>query len=406
MKKIVALISCMPVLLFGTLTFDTSHEREVAVLKSFDIDASFLSDPVLTELKKKKRTHNQYLSFFRAMDNGYMFIPKITRILAQSDIPEEFLFLAMAESNFSTKAFSKRRAAGLWQFMPETGKKYGLKVDNYVDERRDLVKSTEAAVRHLTYLHTRFGKWYLAAIAYNCGEGRMNQAIERAGTKDLATLLDPKKKYLPKESRLYIRKIIVKALIGSDEAYLAQSEFNHLLNRANAYPLSTVKLPKGERLSRLARILEMPYSDLRRLNYQLEYDFVPPYSKRYNVYIPSIKLDEFKRNYKPANLRKIYLVHTVKKGDNLIKLEKKYSISYKVIQDFNNLKGSILRLKQKLIIPVQKPSKNSDTDYIVKKGDTLIAIARHFHVKVEKLKQINHMKSDTIFIGRALTVYD
>ena len=85
MKKTFALISFVPVLLFATLTFDTSHEREAAVLKSFDIDASFINDPVLTEMKKKKRTHNQYHSFFRAMDNGYLFIPKITQILSKSD---------------------------------------------------------------------------------------------------------------------------------------------------------------------------------------------------------------------------------------------------------------------------------------------------------------------------------
>ncbi len=406
MKKIYIFISFFPALLFGALTFDTSHEREVSVLKSFDIDASFLKDPVLTDLKKRKRTHNHYHSFFRAMDNGYMFIPKITRILSKADIPEEFLFLAMAESNFSAKALSNRSAAGLWQFMPETGKRYGLKIDDYVDERRDLVKSTEAAVKHLTYLHDKFGRWYLAALAYNCGEGRMNQAIKRAGTKDLNTLLDPKKQYLPPESRLYIRKIIVKALIGNDEAYLEKSEFDHLLNRANAYPLATVKLPKGERLSRLAGILQMPYQDLKKLNHQLEYDFVPPYAKRYDLYIPSIKLAKFKSDYRPADLQKLYLVHTVKSGDNLIRLGKKYSISYKAIKDFNNVRGSVLRLKQKLIIPVQKPSMDSDTEYIVKKGDTLIAIARQFRVKVEKLKQINHLKSDRIYIGKALTVYD
>lgn len=406
MRRILSLISFMPLYLSAALTFDTSHEREVAVLHSFDIDADFLKDPVLSELKKKRVTKGHYHSFFKAMDNGYMFIPKITQILAKSQIPEEFLFLAMTESNFSAKALSGKRAAGLWQFMPETGKKYGLKIDDYVDERRDLVRSTEAAARHLTYLHEKFGKWYLAALAYNCGEGRMDRAIRRAGTKDLSVLLDPKKSYLPKESRLYIRKIIVKALIGSDKAYLANSEFEHLLNRANAYPLATVKLHKGERLSRLAGILQMPYRDLRKLNLQLQHDFVPPYAKTYDLYIPSVKLAEFKRKYRPADLQRLYLVHTVQRGDNLIRLGKKYHVSYKAIRDLNGLKSNMLRLSQRLVIPIEKPSEGSDTEYIVKKGDTLSAIAKHFRVKVDKLMQINNMRSDKIYIGKALTLYD
>lgn len=406
MKRLVALLSFMPLYLSAALTFDTSHEREVEVLRSFDIDEDFLKDPVLRDLKKRRVTERHYRSFFKAMDNGYMFIPKITQILSRSEIPEEFLFLAMAESNFSAKALSSKRAAGLWQFMPQTGKKYGLHIDEYVDERRDLVKSTEAAARHLTYLHEKFGKWYLAALAYNCGEGRMEQAIRRAGTKDLETLLDPKRHYLPKESRLYIRKIIVKALIGSDKAYLANSEFEHLLNRANAYPLATVRLHKGERLSRLAEILQMPYRDLRRLNRQLQYDFVPPYAETYDLYIPSVKLSAFKSKYRPADLERLYLVHTVKRGDSLIRLGKKYHVSYKTIRDFNGLRSDMLRLRQRLIIPIEKPSEGSDTEYIVKRGDTLGAIARHFRVDIEKLMRINNMKSDKIYIGKALTLYD
>ena len=406
MKQFFAFTLLMPVLLFGALTFDTNHNKEIALLESFDINPSFLNDPVLVNMRGKVSTRYYHRSFFGAMNEAYLFVPSVKKILSESDVPVEFLFLAMAESNFSTKAYSKKHASGMWQFMPKTGKRYGLKIDDYVDERRDLVKSSDAAVRYLSKLHKRFGKWYLAAIAYNCGEGRLNRAIKKAGTDDLAVLLDPKKKYIPRESRLYIRKIVALALTGNDEAYLINSEYAHLLNRANAYSIATVKLSKGERLSRLSKILDMPHSDLKKLNRQLKYDFIPPYAKQYDVYIPFIKLAEFKRNYKPANLQQIYVVHTVKSGDNLSKLGKKYHVSYVVIKDFNNLSSSMLKLKQKLIIPIDKPSANSNKDYIVKRGDTLSSIANQFQIKVARLKKINQLKTSKIRIGEALTIYD
>jgi len=99
-----------------------------------------------------------------------------------------------------------------------------------------------ALTRHLSYLHKRFGKWYLAAIAYNCGGGKLNRAIKKAHTDKLSVLLDTKKRYIPKESRFYIRKIIALAFLGSDEQFLLHSEYEHLLNRANAYSIATVKL--------------------------------------------------------------------------------------------------------------------------------------------------------------------
>ncbi len=407
MKIFLTMFLFLPVLLFGALTFDTNHQKEVTILQAFDIPPSFANDPMLNSIIEKKRSFYQNKHFFKAMDNAYLFIPLIKSILAESDIPAEFLFLAMAESNFSSRAFSSKRASGLWQFMPYTGKLYGLKIDDYVDERRDLVKSTRSAVKYLNALHKRFGKWYLAALAYNCGEGRVHRAIKRAGSDELSVLLDERRKYLPRESRRYIRKIVALAMLGTDESFLLKSEYSYLLNRANAYSLATVKLPKGERLSRLAEVLHIPLEDLKKLNHHLKYDFVPPYATEgYDVYIPYIKLSEFKQKYTPSDMQQVYVVHTVKPGDNLSKIGRKYNLSYKLIKDFNNLKRNTLSLKQKLIIPITKPSKGSDSDYVVKRGDTLISIARLFKLSVQDLKTKNRLSSNTIRIGERLTIYD
>jgi len=166
-----------PFLLFANLTYESNHNKELKLLESLDIEPSFINDPIMNKMRNKKSSIQKNKHFFKAMDNAYIFIPVIKNVLNQHNIPQEFLYLAMAESNFRTKAYSNKRASGLWQFMTGTGKLYKLKIDQYVDERRDLVKSTEAASRYLTHLHNKFGKWYLAAIAYNCGEGRLKKQL-------------------------------------------------------------------------------------------------------------------------------------------------------------------------------------------------------------------------------------
>ena len=398
-----------PMLLLANLTYVSNYNKELALLESFDIEPSFLYDPVMNDMRLKNNTTIKNRLFFKTMKEAYLFIPAIKNILTKYEIPQEFLYLAMAESNFSTRAYSKKRAAGLWQFMPMTGKHYKLHIDEYVDERRDLIKSTEAAAKYLSSLHERFGKWYLAAIAYNCGGGRLNSAIKKAGTDDLKVLLDFKKKYIPRESRFYIRKIVALALIGTDEQFLLASEYGYLLNRANAYPIATVKLPSGESLRRVAKLIDIPLKDLQKLNRHLKYDFVPPYSKKYDVYIPYIKLSEFKQKYYAEPMKNIYKVHVVTSGDNLSYIGKKYGVSYRVIKDFNKLKSNRLKLKQKLIIPVMSNSKkkiNSRHYYMVKKGDSLESISKAYKVSIQNIKLQNHLKGSLIKIGDRLKIYE
>ncbi|MEA3522493.1 MAG: LysM peptidoglycan-binding domain-containing protein [Campylobacterota bacterium] len=405
MKQFIVLLFCFQSL-FAALTFDTNNQRDSGILNSFDIDASFLRDKVLIDTMKRYKTAHKQRVFFKSMDKAYLYIPMIKDILSKSGIPSEFLFLAMAESNFSTKAYSKKKASGLWQFMPLTGKEYGLKIDSYVDERRDVFKSTQAAADYLNALHKRFGKWYLAAMAYNCGEGRLNRAIRKAKSDNIVKLLDPKKAYIPKETRLYIRKILTLAIMGSDERYLIRNQYGFLLNRSNAYLIVPISIQSGERLSRVAKMLNLPTRELIKYNHHLKYDFIPPYGSNYTIYIPYDKLSTFKQYYKPTPLKNIYIIHTVKSGDNLSKIGEKYRISYKKIMDFNRLKSSRLSLKQKLIIPANTPPLTSDALYVVRRGDTLSSIAQNFQITIAELKKYNNLASSIIRIGEKLHVYD
>ncbi|MCF6310610.1 MAG: transglycosylase SLT domain-containing protein [Sulfurimonas sp.] len=404
------LLFLLPLLLSANLTFTSNYNKEVSILESFDIEASFLYDPLMNEMKNSKKAIYKDKKFFKAMDDAYLFIPAIKSILTTNNIPAEFLFLAMAESHFSTRAYSKKRASGLWQFMPQTAKHYGLKIDSYVDERRDIVKSTKAAAQYLSMLHKKFGKWYLAAIAYNCGEGRLSRAIKKAKSDELSVLLDPKKKYIPRESRRYIRKIVALAMMGNDEQFLLNSEYEHLLNRANAYSVSTVRVPRGESLRRVSKLIGIPLKELKKLNRHLKYDFVPPYLKGYDIYIPYIKLSDFKQKYFEEKIKNIYKVHVVLRGENLSLIGKKYGVPYKMIMDFNKLKSSRLKLKQKLIIPIDNKSKmkkiNSKFYYMVKRGDTLESISKAHRISVKNLKQQNRIKGSLIRAGERLKIYE
>ncbi len=397
----------LPLGLFGSLSLNSDHQKEIEVVSAFDISPSFLNDALLKRMLKMRTARYQSQSYFGVMDDAYLFLPLVKQIIVKAGLPEEFIFLAMAESNFTARACSNKSATGVWQFMEGTGRIYGLRIDEYVDERLDLIKSTRAAVRYLSDLHERFGKWYLAALAYNCGEGRVHRAIRRAGTDDLEVLLSEQKKYLPRESRLYIRKILSLGLMGIDKSHMFTREYDYLLNRGKASSLASVTVGRGETLARLAEMLEMPVKSLQKLNHHLRYGFTPPYDRSYGVYIPYVKLSEFKQKYQPGDLHQMYLVHTVKPGDNLSSLGKHYHVPYRSIMDFNNLKSSRLSLKQKLVIPVDKGYvPPSERLYTVKEGDTLSSIAKTFRVSINQLKRLNQLDSHVIRIGEKLSLYD
>lgn len=404
--RTILLILFLPSLLFGALTFDTNYDNEARILRSFDLPVSFLNDAELQQIIKDKRKLYKHRHFFKSLDEAYLFIPMIKEVMADSDIPSEFLFLAMAESGFSLEAYSRKKASGLWQFMPKTGRLYGLQINDYVDERRDLVKSTEAAVKYLEALHAKFGKWYLAAIAYNCGEGRLSRAIKKAGTDDIAVLLDAQSRYLPGESRRYLRKIVALTFLAGDEDFMINQEYAYLLNRANAYSIARVQVARGERLSRVAGLLHIPLYKLTALNRHLKYDFVPPSGDAYDIYIPYVKLSEFRQTYKPEPMENYYVVHKIKRGETLGKIGRKYKVSYKMIKEFNRLSSSTLRIGQKLVIPLSRPVELKKGKYVVKTGDSLAKIAKKFETTISHLKEINHLKSSVIRIGDRLSIYD
>ncbi len=408
--KLTFLLLFLPHVLFAGLEYERNHGKQIQLLQAFDVDPNYIHDRNFNEILTQKRAPKAHKYYYNAMQSARLFIPTIKMILDKADVPPEFIYLAMAESAFTTKALSKKRAAGIWQFMPATGRHYGLHIDDYLDERRDPIKSTQAAARYLNVLHNRFGKWYLAAMAYNCGEGCVQRAIDKAEDDDIFTLLDEQEKYLPLETRNYIRKILAYGLMGIDEEELSNSGHSYFMNRASINAIATISLPKGEKISRVAKMLDISDKEMKRLNRHLTYDFVPPFSKKCDIYIPYNKLNSFNQHYKPCDLQKIYLVHVVKSGENLSRIGAKYHVPYKIIKEFNHLSSNTLRIRQKLIIPTTTALLNkhkyhyAKEHYIVRPGDTLLAIAKRYKTSVSKLKKMNHKKGSMLRVSEKLIV--
>lgn len=379
--------------------------RDRSVLVSLDVDESFLQDVEFQMLKNNYAVYRQQM-FLRILSDAYIYQPLIKQVIADAGLPPALVYMAMAESSFKPRAFSSARAVGIWQFMPATAKRYGLRVDMYVDERRDPIKSTQAAIRYLSDLRSEFGKWSLAIMAYNCGEGRLRKAIRQAGSDELSELLKvrpgTRRQYLPKETRGYLRKVLAMASLAESETLMLSASSEHLLNRGSSYPMTPVEVAAGATLQEVAQAIGESVTNLRLLNPSLRYEFVPPYGESYNLFIPYEKVAQFRQNYvRRANANR-FVVYEVQKGDNLGGIGQRFGVAYSMIKDFNHLRSNLIRPGQRLIIPViDNRVKN---DYVVRRGDSLQSIARKFNTSVERLKDANNLQHNTIYAGEKLII--
>lgn len=325
-----------------------------STLHSLGVGVEFLSSLHSNAILQSTSTDTRWTRFVQQFDASYEFIPIIRSMIVQAGIPQEFLFLAMAESGFSSRAYSKKRAVGIWQFMPYTAKDLGLIINDYVDERRDPIKSTQAAIKYLQFLYNATGQWYLAAMAYNCGLGRLKKAIERAGSSELEVLLDEREKYLPGETRQYIRTILSMSLAFSNTQKMQAVDREYLLNRGAFDTLAQVQIKGGTLLASIAAGAGMSLADIKKYNRHLTYNFLPKSSKEYAIYIPYDRLAHFKQNYDPNALPSAnFIFHKVKKGESLASIAKKYGISMEELKLSNNFSSKqTIFANQKIVIPI------------------------------------------------------
>jgi len=348
--------------------------------------------------------------FNRWLVRSRRYIPLMRELLRENGLPEDLVYLALIESGFNPRAYSRRRAMGLWQFRYETGRRYGLRVDWWIDERRDPVKSTIAAARYLQHLYDRFECWYLAAAGYNAGEGKISRAIRRYKTEDFWELT--KYRYLKRETKNFIPKIIAAALIAKDpEAY-------GFLDIAYEEPIrfETVRVPDATDLRVIAKAAESTYEELKGLNPELRRWCTPPNYPNYELKLPHGKREVFLQNFAeiPPSRRITFRRHVVRSGETLSHIALRYRTDVGAIMRMNRIGNKHrIRAGQSLIIPVRGSGglrkremtrgvnrQRSLPDhgegafiYTVRKGDTLWEISRSMGVDLESLCRWNGIRN-------------
>ncbi|MDD2896847.1 MAG: transglycosylase SLT domain-containing protein [Aliarcobacter sp.] len=396
--------------LVNTLFANATDDIDLKILKDLDIDSSFISN------KSLKSTFDEYsssqnISYYNNILRKSSLNVQIVRSEIESEnLPDSAFFIPMLESSFVNQTRGKNAPAGLWQFIPGTAKNLGLRNDEFIDERLDLLKSTDAASTYLKKYYKKFNKWYLAILSYNCGEGNVAEGVARAsldrylelnpemnnsesiknykrvlsnyritkkGFNDLYDVLNKfkssysfeylvenneKNKYISESSITYLKKIIVFSMISERNLYKS-------IDKKARYKLVKVKAHKGLQLKSLANIINMNYNEFRNINKHIKKEVLPVDSKLYNIYIPQEKLDIYNQKMimiKPINENKV--------------------VDKKVIEN-------------------KKENKNSKPIiYYIKKGDSLESIARKYNVKLKKLKSDNNKKSNSLKIGEKIEI--
>jgi membrane-bound lytic murein transglycosylase D len=365
----------------------------------------------------------------RMLGLAHVYFPMFEELLDRYDIPLEMKYLAVVESALNPTAGSHMGAKGLWQFMYGTGKVYNLKVTSLVDDRFDPYKSTEAACQHMLDLYAIYDDWLLVLAAYNSGAGNVNRAIRRTGgIKDYWAIWP----FLPRETRGYVPAFIA-------VNYVMQHAAEH-----NLYPVhpgmmmhgtDTVTVRELLSFDQLNEMLGIPMEDLKFFNPQFKKGIIPATAENpYILRIPSdfigpylnneLELYAFKtkkgieRETLMEEIKKVsdQSVHIVRSGENLSVIAKRYRVSVKQLQAWNNLRSTNLRIGQKLVVyssggPVVQPGEaivaraTQSSSHTVKRGETLGGIANKYKCSITDLREWNNIKGSTIRVGQKLRVY-
>ncbi|MEA2081754.1 MAG: transglycosylase SLT domain-containing protein [Elusimicrobiota bacterium] len=284
-------------------------------------------------------TGNGKVHFGKWLERSGNYVHMFKEILIANDMPEELACVPIIESGVYPFAVSKANAVGLWQFIKPTGKIFGLERNHWYDERRDPVKSTKAAAKMLKELNDRFGDWYLALAAYNCGPNRVKRAIKKQGTKNFWDL------YLPGETENYVAKIIAAVMISKDPLIFG---FSDDTNNKIRYEIVDVYGPVD--LKRAAKCAGCGQKDLIALNPELSRQCTPPNMLPYPLKLPVGKSALFVKNFSRLSEKQKYLskkemrarehrvvVYRVRRGDNLSTIARKYKVSVRKLKKWNRI---------------------------------------------------------------------
>jgi membrane-bound lytic murein transglycosylase D len=351
----------------------------------------------------------------RGLARSGRFIPMIERVFQEEGLPKDLAQVAMVESSFIPRARSPKAACGIWQFIPETGRHYGLTSNGVVDERNDPEKATRAAARYLTFLHDLFHDWYLAMAAYNAGEGKILRLMEKTGLKDFWQLAASG--LLKPQTQNYVPAVIASTLIAKNPAHYGfQVEYEKPLE------YETVRLDRPVRLRDLAAGEGMTLDELQRLNPELRSEVTPSGSDGYDLKVPTgtrqavlVAFADAPTARPPAFRR-----HVARKGETLAAIARRFRVSVKTLAAANSLpQKSRLSRGHVVLIPKPEPvhvasksakaraqaanrkqtpeaAKAAAKTYRVRGGDTLYRIAVKNSTTVARLLAFNSLVAPAV----------
>ncbi|MEQ8546898.1 MAG: LysM peptidoglycan-binding domain-containing protein [Cyclobacteriaceae bacterium] len=390
-----------------------------------------------------------FIDYFTIRDREYTrgvlnkstyYFPMFEEYLARYNLPNSLKYLAVVESGLRANAESHASAVGLWQFIPSTGKMYGLQGDWYVDDRMDPEKATDAACRHLRDLYNMFDDWELAIAAYNCGPGNVRKAIRRSGYK--RTFWEVYQ-YLPRETRSYLPQFVA-------IAYTFNYALEHNLNYEKSHKIQqidTLLISQYFHLETFAKQTNLCLDDLLMLNPSIKRGALPEGTNNFALKIPADRkdtivsrrqeifekagsvgkeqLDYLARNTPGSTFGREKIVYKVRSGDVLGVIANRYNVRISDVRSWNNISGNLIRVGQPLAIWILPNYSASTKDlyasarttvdqpkfadgqekYKVRSGDTLWSIANaHVDLSIEKLKSMNQLRSNTIQPGQELII--
>jgi membrane-bound lytic murein transglycosylase D len=294
-------------------------------------------------------TNRNRKTFSAWLARSSRYLPMIKKELALAGLPLDLAYLPMIESGFSTTASSPASAVGAWQFMRATGRSYGLKVNKYVDERRDPVKSTKAAVAYLSNLYKQFDSWHLAVAAYNAGEGKIKRAMKQSETDDFWEIA--KSQYIYSETKLYVPQLIAAIMIAKDPEKYGFDDIDY----DEPLDYETVRVPRGTPIKAVAVACNLADEEILALNRHLSKAITPPSEANYPLRVPPGKKDLVVENLPKVRQVTVtkFNTHVVKRGETLTTIRRKYKLSKTTLLKANNLEQERLSLGQHLRIPCQ-----------------------------------------------------
>lgn len=358
----------------------------------------------------------------RMVDRGQLYLFHVVEEVQKRGMPTEIALLPMIESAFNPTAYSRSKAAGIWQFMPATGKDFGLKQDWWQDNRRDVTAATNAALTYLQKLHVMFGTWELALAAYNAGEGTVQRAIDRNRRLGLPT--DYQSLQLPAETRNYVPKLqAVKNIVANPDQYGLKIQ-----PIDNKPYFTSVAVPEKMDVHLAAKLAGVSVDEFKQLNPSYKRPVIN--SGTQNILLPIGTEDNFAANLANYNRPLVsWKTHYAKRGEKVGTIAKKYGVSVSQLMDVNDLsRKQRLKANQPLLVPapggmgaslpdsgsnttqaetplLEEPTEQEKTaHHVVKSGDTAYSIAKQYGMTTRQLMSLNQLKNARLKKGQVLAV--